>query len=168
MFNAGRKNIVDLKDNFTYHAIMADQGRIFRKVLESIAAVSALLLGLMFVSSGYSSPRDIYLPLSLIAPAWAWGTLMLMLGAIRVVVIVVNGWWPYSHRARKYLSGMFIFGIWLPLGACFWWYFVGDVLGDELRTYPGLAYSTFTLGAEFLIYYAHASFVYAIKRGQDG
>ena len=155
----------EFESSFTYYAIMADQGRVFRKVLESISAAGALILGLMFVANGYEHwPQDFF-PMAIVAPSYVWGAVMVMLSTARIFVIVVNGWWPYSHRVRKWLSGLFIFGVWLPMAATYWWNLQTDVVSGLISTHPGLAYSLVTLGTEFLIYYAHASFVYAIKRG---
>jgi len=148
-----------------YYALMAEQGRAFRKIIEAISAVSSLVFGLMLLSSGYKSWGDIFVPMELVAPAFVWGAVALILSTIRLTIIIINGWWPYSHTVRKYLSIGYVFLLWLPLTACVILSFVVDIMDNNMHTYPSLAYSVFVLGVEFLIFYAHTSFVYAIKRG---
>lgn len=147
-----------------YHA-SADQGRLFRKFTETIAAIAAAGFGLMFLGSGFGQFAFIYYPMAVAAPAAAWGALMLTLGMIRLVVLIVNGWWPHTHLVRKWLSATYVFLVWMPLATCFWWNaYMGAINGIPINM-PGLAYSFFTLVLEFVIFYAHASFVYLAKRG---
>ena len=146
-----------------YYLLSADQGRIFRKVAEAIGAVAAMVMGVQFILKGYYPFDFLYLPMKVAAPAEFWGLAMFAIGLTRGIVLTVNGWWPLSYQSRKLLSIGFIFVVWLPLASCFWWSFFDDIYRAELKTYPGLAYSVFTLGIEFLILHAHASYVYAVK-----
>lgn len=154
--------------NEAYYHLSADQGRIFRKVTESLGAAAALVMGLQFILVGFESFTWPYLPLLVFVPAPVWGAIMLGLGSVRAVILAVNGWWPLSHSARKIMSLLFIAFVWLPLTACFWWGLVIDLGHGEFKTYPGLAYSMYALGIEFMVFYAHSTYVYAVKwREQD-
>jgi len=146
-----------------YYLLGADQGRVFRKITEFVAALAALTCGAQFIVFGYSSGMDIYQPMRIVASADMWGLLMVILGVTRIVVLAVNGWWPHSILARKWLSCAFLFGVWLPLGACFWWNFVVCIAEHNYKTFPGLSYSVFTAGMELMIFYAHSTYVYAAK-----
>lgn len=151
-----------------YHT-SADQGRIFVKFVESIAALCALGLGVQFIATGYTAFVPVFVPMDLVAPAWVWGLGMVSLGLLRLMTVFVNGWWPHSHLARKWFSVLFLFIVWLPLMACYLWNFFLDFTGNNYRTYPGLAYSMLTTGIELLIFYAHATFVYvALARKANG
>lgn len=153
-----------MKQAYEYYSVVADQGRIFRKVVESLAALAAILLGLQFIFSGFDGVQ-MFLPMEIIASARLWGIGMLSLGVARGLILFVNGWWPYTYRARKYLSFCFLFGIWLPLAACFWWNFQVNLIRGSFQITLGMPYAIFTFGIELLIYYAHASFVYVARRG---
>ena len=93
---------------------------------------------------------------------------MFTLGVIRLVVLVVNGWWPLSHSVRRYLSIAFLFFVWLPLASCFWWNVLVDAAEGVMKTYPGFGFSMLALGLEFLIFYAHSTFVYITAQEVDG
>ena len=161
--------LTHIEKDASFWLVSADQGRIFRKVTESVGALAAIVMGMQFILHGYHPYIHVYRPMEVTADAVWWGMAMLGLGLIRLLVLIVNGWWSSSHMARKWLSFLFIFLVWLPLAACFWWNFLLDVWSDDPKTYPGLAYSMFTLGIEFMIFYAHSTYVYAVKESiRDG
>jgi hypothetical protein len=155
-------------NTFDYHMISANQGRLFRKSMESLACAAAALLGVMFLGIGFTPYADVYYPMSMVAPAAYWGLLIFTLAIARAGVLVVNGFWPHSHVVRRWLSVLFLFLIWIPLGTCYWWSFLQTVGSDEPRAYPSVAFSIFTVGAEFVIFYAHSSFVHINHRGLNG
>lgn len=151
-----------------YYQASAHQGRVFRKMVEGCAALAALLFGLQFIGEGFGPYEDLYLPMSQAWGPTAWGIIMMSLGLTRGIVLIVNGWWPHTHKIRKYISVAFLFFVWLPLAACFGWGATTDVLYSSYKAYPGLAYSLFTLGTELMVFYAHTSFVLLEQRGDDG
>ena len=151
-----------------YYHVSADQGRLFRKFVETIGALSALVLGAQFIIRGFYPLPYIYEPMSIAAPAEVWGMAMMILAVVRGVILLVNGWWPHTHLTRKWLSAAFLFVVWLPLGACYAWAFLIDMAAGNIRTYPGLAFSIFTVGIELLVFYAHAAFVFVDNRGRHG
>lgn len=157
----------DLEKSPDFYLLSADQGRVFRKSTEAIGAVAAIVLGLQFILYGFSSVANIYLPMSIIAPAQIWGIEMFSLGLLRITVLIVNGWWPLGHLVRKWLSVGFIFGVWAPIATCFWWTFFIELFDSAPnKVYTGIAFGVFALGIELLIFYAHTSFVYAVKDRQ--
>lgn len=165
--SAGAQLRRDLEKSPDYYLLSADQGRIFRKSTEAIGAVAAIVCGLQFVLFGFGNTEDaaIFLPMAMAAPASFWGLAMFSLGVTRILVLIVNGWWPLGHVVRKWLCVGFIFGVWAPLAACFSWTIVKELLdtGTSHRAYPELAFAIFAVFIELLIYYAHTSFVYAVK-----
>ncbi len=157
-----------MQSTIDYYRVSADQGRIFRKIVESFACATAFLLGMSLIGNGFSNIEGIYFPLSIVANANLWGALFVILAAVRATVLIVNGYWPHSHVVRKWLSVAFIFGLWGPLVACYWWYFFWLLSLGTLRISPGQGYSLFVIGIEFFIFYAHSTFVYVVKRGRNG
>jgi hypothetical protein len=59
-----------------------------------------------------------YEPMSRIMREDGWGSLMLLLGALRIVVLFVNGAWRRCSHARATLA-LFHMAIWFTLFLCF-------------------------------------------------
>lgn len=90
-----------------------------RRIHEMTLAIGTIALGVVF-----SMVPDIYTRSSLfdfmgLIPANVWGLYFTALGASRVVVLTINGYWPLSPLVRWNYSLISIFTIWTPITASF-------------------------------------------------
>lgn len=142
-----------------YYAISADQGRIFRKVLEGTAGLVALLIGLQMILLIPAKDIQVFVPMLLFAPLPVWGIGMVVLSVVRISILVVNGWWPWSALVRKYMSILFMVFVWFPLVASYVWSMWESLVVHQDRILPGIAFAAYCASVEFLIFFAHSSFV---------
>lgn len=145
-----------------YYRMSAEQGRVFRKVLEFVLSACAILLGAQFVVSGWppSNIGQLFLPMAFVAPAIMWGTLFVVLGLTRLAVLIINGRWRPTHQVRKWLSLGFLGGVWLPLGACYWTQMFVGFPRWAPETNVAAVFCMTVVACEYLIFYAHTSFVW--------
>lgn len=148
--------------------LAADQGRLFRKSVEWLLTAAIALLGFYITAYGLVSNHDLYLPMTIVAPSYVWGAGMMAVGVLRAAVLIVNGYWPHSYLARKWLSVCALFVGWLPIAACFWWGYIVSLMEIGGKFYPGTGLSFVCAGAEFLVFYSNATFVYIGHRRNNG
>jgi hypothetical protein len=144
--------------------VQSYQGRVFRKWLETLSSLSAFIMGLAFILGSSKGRPPIFAIHDTLINSYLWGAIMVSLAMTRILVLVVNGHWPHSYFARKWLGGAFILFIWAPVGISFWLELLWPS-NNGIVSYPGLAYSVFATGGEFLLFFAHATFLYAAKKG---
>lgn len=97
--------------------IEAHVGNRTRRLLE--LAMAAAVLGLGIQLSG--NPDEVFKPEGALAPLMIlprtfWTQLFTVLGSVRLVVVIINGFWPLSPLVRWYLS-LATLAIW----ACITW-----------------------------------------------
>jgi hypothetical protein len=148
-----------------YYRLSAEQGRVFRKVIEFTLSICAVLVGVQFVVGGWppSTVADLFLPMSFVASPILWGMAFVWLGVGRLGVLVVNGWWKYTYVVRRWLSFAFLFLVWLPLGACYWTQMFKGFPAWATETSIAAIFVLVVAACEYLISYAHTSFVYVGK-----
>lgn len=151
-----------------YYFLAAEQGRLFRKALEWLLACSSIILGITLITISDSLADMLYAPMYVIAEAWIWGIIFILIGNMRAIVLFINGYWPSSSKVRKFLSMASLMIVWAPLAACFWWNFVFQLLIDEPKYYPAVVFSSAFIVLETLILYSAAVFVYTEKQVGNG
>lgn len=145
-----------------YYRLSAEQGRVFRKVCEFILSLSGIFLGVQFVIGGWPPAvvGDLFLPMGIIASPVAWGVCFITLGVSRLTVLVVNSWWKHPHLVRRWLSLAYLFLVWLPIGACYWTSILSGAVMLASETNISAVFIFTVIAAEYLVFYAHTSFVY--------
>lgn len=145
-----------------YYRMSAEQGRVFRKVLEFMLSACAVLLGCQLAVGDWppSSIDHLFLPMQFVAPAIVWGSLFVLLGLTRLAVLIINGRWRPTHQVRKWLSLGFLGGVWLPLGACYWTQMFKAFPVWTPETNMAAVFCMTVVACEYLIFYAHTSFVW--------
>lgn len=153
-----------------YYRMSAEQGRVFRKVLEFVLSACAVLLGCQLVVGGWppSNLGDLFLPMQFVASSVKWGTLFVVLGLTRLAVLIINGRWRPTHQVRKWLSLCFLGGIWLPLGACYWTQMFKAFPVWTPETNIAAVFCMTVVACEYLIFYAHTSFVWVRNNYRRG
>lgn len=156
-----------------YYRLSAEQGRVFRKVCEFILSLSGVFLGIQFAVGGWppAAVDDQFLPMQMIASPVLWGVSFILLGVSRLAVLIVNGWWKHTHLVRRWLSLTYLFIIWLPIGACYWTSILSGAASLASETNVSAVFIVTVVAAEYLVFYAHTSFVYvgkAIARDERG
>ncbi|MCA9271258.1 MAG: hypothetical protein KDA41_22400 [Planctomycetales bacterium] len=105
-------------------------GRIIRRNIERALAFGCLLFGAILVLRPAIFDSRFYGLLENLISQQAFGLALFSLGVVRIVVLVVNGFWPVGPQVRFYLSvGSFIIA-WLPFSLCFWGFALNVVLHD--------------------------------------
>lgn len=150
-----------------YYQISADQGRLFRKAIEWVTVIAAVLLGAQLVFHGYAPYEHTFMPVSWLLSSTQWGLLLLTLALGRTVILIVNGRLPKAYSWRQLMSVSYIVLMWLPISGCFWWGFVSSIMEGTGRIYIDFAFANFALGIEMVVFYAHATFVYINRRVEN-
>ena len=158
-----------------YYRLSAEQGRVFRKTFEFVLSICAVFLGVQFAVEGWPPAvvGDLFLPMSRVGGPVLWGIGFVVLAVGRLGVLVVNGWWKHTHLVRRWLSLAFLFLVWLPLAACYWTKILSGGASLASETNVSALFVLTVVAAEYLIFYAHTSFVYVGKafvgeRGTSG
>ena len=132
----------------------AHVGMFLRRALEFVLAGGVFVMGLGILLLDGMWQHDLYRVLETVAPDRVWGTLFLVLGAIRCVVLVINGFWPLSPAARLTLAVSTLIIAWFPLAISYLAYFRSFLTGDGGGFIPGLALVGIAIFTEALCLYA--------------
>lgn len=96
-------------------------GRTFRRNAERLMSLCVLLFGIVIVLSDGIFDEKYYALLRIVAPEDVWGVLFIMIGAVRTVFLIVNGYYPQSAAVRGVFAGMTLFFFWTPITFSSWW-----------------------------------------------
>lgn len=132
----------------------AHAGMFLRRALEFILAGAVLLLGLGVLLLEGIWAHPVYSVLEKVAPTAVWGVAFTLIGTIRCVVLVINGFWPFSPPVRLGLAILTLVFAWFPLATSYLAYFrlyISDGGGGFL---PGLILTGVAVMTEGLCLYA--------------
>jgi ABC-type Na+ efflux pump permease subunit len=131
-----------------------------RRINEMQMAVACLLLGVMFAISGQVFDAGAPLHnLQWIAPASAWAIWFQFVGTVRLIVLIINGYWPLGATVRRCLSITCLATAWIPITA-------GYLLTFEMSLgYPAMVLSAIAVIGEVNILLALSA--YRAERRRD-
>jgi hypothetical protein len=121
-----------------------------RRLLECSMALATMLLGLQLTAF----PEDVMRPggaldlLSALMPAPVWTLGFIILGSMRLVVCIINGYWPLSPHVRWAASAMTLVLVWLPLAVGYW------LNLPDTKGFPALILGPIALLVEATSFYA--------------
>lgn len=146
----------------------AHAGMFIRRALEFILSMGVLLLGagILLFDSAWAHP--LYHTLSDVAPARAWGTVWVMLGTARAIIVVINGFWPLSPFARLSLAATTLLLVWLPLSFTYLAYLRAFLLDASGGFVPGIVLTGIAVMTEALCMYALAALTEARRQTSQG
>ena len=139
-------------------ATKAELGKVLGRNIERAAAVWAALVSLILAATqptvSYYDPIVRFMPLSV----WAW-----MVGAMsvsRVVVLIVNGYWPVTFQVRIGYSIATLMLVWMVLAGLSWLAF-----HQRGVIYPGAALAPLAVSIELLCFLALRARLESVRQG---
>lgn len=144
-------------------------GRIIRRQIERALALGCLLFGAVLVLRPTVFDNRFYGLFDGIISQELFGLGIFTLGLVRIVVLIVNGFWPVGPQVRYYLSvGSFLFA-WLPFTLSFAWFALNIVLHDGPgAVLPGVILAPICAWVEIMCAVALRAWIEALARERAG
>lgn len=148
--------------------IEVQAGRMMRRQIERALSLALAVFGLaLIVEPGTFDTAALYqwydgFPQSL------YGATLFGIGAVRLVVLIVNGHWPVGPHVRFGLGMASLFAAWIPFTLCYAWLalrFVLDEGGGSIQ--PGVVLAPVAAWVEMMCCTALWAWVEELK-GQRG
>lgn len=105
-------------------------GRIIRRNIERALALGCLVFGAILVLRPAVFDVRFYSLIEAFVTQQTFGLTLFALGLVRIVVLIVNGFWPVGPQVRFCLSVGSFLAAWLPFSLCFWGFALNIVLHD--------------------------------------
>lgn len=106
-------------------------GRIMRRNIERALAFACLAFGsLLILYDGIFASSPFYGLIAMAVDQHLFGLALFALGLVRVVVLIVNGFWPVGPQVRLALSNATLLCAWVPFTLSFWSFALNVILRE--------------------------------------
>jgi hypothetical protein len=120
-----------------------------RRAQEMKMSLAVLGLGIMFALDGrlFNEGEALWMLGVFVRPS-LWAQVFTMIGMARLVVLIVNGFWPVGPTVRWVLCIISLFIVWMPIAVAYW------MMLPMTLGYPALVLSVIAVIGELICLFA--------------